>query len=1296
MLALNSGSATTTSAADTSTVPSRQMLSKNNAAIRRRRSKGTIAGFAAGGGTGGNNPAATHASTTSISAGVSSPLSSIHTTEESHNSTTSRPTDESASYDGGGTASGSIIVTTSSITQTQNLLSQHQPPSHTTNDPSGPTSGKPCHAARLALLCCQNAIRMGARTQLSLCPPGRARRDLKNALRQQKHRLNRGGGGSKNISSVVRRSSAQGVFQDVGGYYGVDKMVGPEVLDVYSAQEDEFLMNTNTFDVESDEEASSGDDDELSDLKDLLSEDSPNLDDEKKYRSLTEPLFTPNGAESISNSGNRPLSVGGGGMGKLPFNRKKIRYFDSVTASDTVAARAYLNQEIRRSKKREILLLAMHLKRTQRRQRRQLKEARGEHLNNADYSDSENDETSQRSLMPSSVATFMNPMTPAVAAALVTESLVMNPLESIEGMAKCYDGIVAAGVALLECNMPDLMSSSHDSPSGGSHVTRSEIMAALTPLLITSLDQPSGDVILALARMRRMCGTPRYQRRFVQRVGPALIRPPKGAMWCLRHQNDMEPILAAAELIFDSASEIFSKGWYDRGQLLLADTKRAETLNTAAMQLKNLSSNPEENLTLDLGHSMWRSNKYKSGKDTSKGGAKEPLAEWEVIAVDRQIRVSISNIISMDWSRMVVHSKDAALASASYHRSRQGSKRATSFLQPTSSGDMSPKNMTAVPLSPVRQAGTKPLSASTGSYGDGNDGGSFSKEFLTNETLRERTRSPIPALAASIPLSPPPPSRTGADDFESRLPIDQFAQATPNVFPPSEQTPPRSPNTKHKEYSIDLSAAFPAPAGDSPASPKRGRSPIPGGFSTTPKHSIESASSSPVTPQFGGDKNLAPLSPPSAGTVPPSDSVPYRRMSSASSVGSSITGMTGITGGGIQPSHYRMLTSTAGERKRTVAACRALRAQITRFEEAFFQLHGRPPKGAAERAPLATTYAQYREWKRAIRADAACRIQALFRGARTRWMLLRSNNPKISKVVLSRAGRMVHARPSDTIQTPGQDSVLGPLKELSIPTEIGDNRQENSFSANGVGLGPVAFGFQGRGANQTLAPQWGNQIVRRRSGSGEGFAPSSSIPKPAASLAGPAGGNSSGDYSRMSLSDLQARKRDLKQQLKQYDMNFARKHGRMPVKAEKEPIRHLYEKYNSLKSQITNMEQDGRQSASPIALQQSPAMIAQRTVSPVGSDSEESGPKRSYNMVQRVSPTSNASPSGAPTPTQDLSALKAEKGRLHQMLRSYEKDFFKEHQRQVSSFADIRPVASQYRRYKEIKKAITALQSGER
>ena len=61
----------------------------------------------------------------------------------------------------------------------------------------------------------------------------------------------------------------------------------------------------------------------------------------------------------------------------------------------------------------------------------------------------------------------------------------------------------------------------------------------------------------------------------------------------------------------------------------------------------------------------------------------------------------------------------------------------------------------------------------------------------------------------------------------------------------------------------------------------------------------------------------------------------------------------------------------------------------------------------------------------------------------------------------------------------------------------------------------------------------------------------------------------------LSLSDLVSQKRDLKALLKSYDLNFARDHGRMPVKAEKEPIRHLYEQYNALKAHITMLEVGG-------------------------------------------------------------------------------------------------------------------------
>jgi hypothetical protein len=118
-----------------------------------------------------------------------------------------------------------------------------------------------------------------------------------------------------------------------------------------------------------------------------------------------------------------------------------------------------------------------------------------------------------------------------------------------------------------------------------------------------------------------------------------------------------------------------------------------------------------------------------------------------------------------------------------------------------------------------------------------------------------------------------------------------------------------------------------------------------------------------------------------------------------------------------------------------------------------------------------------------------------------------------------------------------------------------------------------------------------------RSGSNDGYSGSPAA-KPFPS---PSGSALSTSYAQ-ELSDLQARKRELKQQLKQHDMNFVRKLGRKPLKAEKEPIRHLYENYNSLKSQIALLEQEGRQMVSPVSIQQpAAAVLPQRTVSSVSS-----------------------------------------------------------------------------------------------
>jgi hypothetical protein len=857
-------------------------------------------------------------------------------------------------------------------------------------------------------------------------------------------------------------------------------------------------------------------------------------------------------------------------------------------------------------------------------------------------------------------------------------------------MSKCYDGIVSAGLAVLDAQTPDSATLSPRPEASKPRPRRSEIMAALAPLLVTSLEQPSGEVLLLLAKLRRMCGTTRYQRRFVQRVAPALIRPPGGAMWCLRHQNDMEAIIAATELILDAAFDVFSKGWYERGRMMLADTKRAQTLNTAAQQLRRLSSEPPLDGIVTMNFPAPHGNRRRLISAGRKGdgvsGASEALAEWEVMAVDRQIRISISSVLSQDWSRTLIHSE---IPKPHNRRATVGSglkHHRMATLPHTPTTEMSPKGM-ASPRSPNKMLKTPqsptymPVPTSTlleGTENMYNHQNSFHSSH--SGSTSDRPVSPPPPVA-SLSTSPPPLQRASSREGESKTPM----------------TPPRSPKSPKPPILDAMPRGTDPPPALTPVS-QRG------------KHVAKDVVglSTPMQPNF------TPLSP------------------SASSFGSS-TGdvapfkfnMSSTYSGSPSAMSYRTLTSTASERKRTVAACRALRAQIQRFEDAFVQLHGRSPKGTAERAPLATTYAQYREWKRAIRADAACRIQALFRGFSTRWKLERMNDPRVKRVIKKRAGR---ARNSEAV-----------MNQISIPVEIGQLDHDPGSPAVSMILSPSSASDTYSASSQSFTPQWASKISRRRSGDRESMIAPRSGYSPASQPSSPAPAS---DPTLLTLADLQARKRELKQQLKQYDMGFARKHGRMPVKAEKEPIRHLYENYNALKSQIIHLEQEGRHPTSPVTpstpttfpslaaslgaspgahLPPSSALPQQRLSPTSGSDSGgnsggEDSPLRLNQIPLRggstklklpktpapplvaglgtASSTASASSAGsAPLASQDLAELKAEKQRLHQMLRAYEKDFFREHKRQVSSFADIKPVASQYRRYKEIKKAIDALQN---
>jgi hypothetical protein len=546
------------------------------------------------------------------------------------------------------------------------------------------------------------------------------------------------------------------------------------------------------------------------------------------------------------------------------------------------------------------------------------------------------------------------------------------------------------------------------------------------------------------------------------------------------------------------------------------------------------------------------------------------------------------------------------------------------------------------------------------------------------------TKSPRPPT--KLPLSPrntntTAPQLPSADALESTFGPSFSSQ---NVIIDDNERP-----TSPTNYSQ------PSPA---PLSPKRESDLSKQATPKTPPHSYHEVRSDYdriSLPNFQPELLPPPLhSSPGRGVgmsapLSPQNSIGYASLSSVGTHRSSSTN---------QMSHareqYLALTSTAAERKRTVAACRALRAQISQFEDSFFRMHGRVPKGTVERAPLASTYNQYREWKRAIRADAACRIQAVFRGWSARLRLMRSEDKRISNFVMKYATKS-SARPFNHLSIPmdmGFDDVVADpsVSRTRLETRTGqrgdDNVEVEMVSAN------------------SPSPNWRNRQQRSPQQTGCAISPiASHSNSPLPSLRSR---NSQPDVSVMSLAELQQRKRELKQQLKLYDMNFHQQHGRMPEKREKEPIRHLYESYNAYKNQISVIEKGEAQPGPGTAafrgvsnaIPTDIALMQQNVSSPTFNAGNTSPRDVEYT---RRSPSGNISYASATEDSteevdsppdmmleQDLASLKAEKATLHQMLRSYEKDFFKQHKRQVSSFTDIRPVASQYRRYKEIKKAI--------
>mmetsp|Transcript_20548 Transcript_20548/g.31393 ORF Transcript_20548/g.31393 Transcript_20548/m.31393 type:complete len:1253 (+) Transcript_20548:246-4004(+) len=1142
----------------------------------------------------------------------------------------------------------------------------------------------------------------------------------------------------------------------------------------------------------------------------------------------TEPLWTrgnTNESSHVSNSTLKPAA--------LPFGRRKIALFDMVTPEHRHEARDVIRSILKSDCSNSGVLRA------------NIRQALAQHLSLGSNHDTVEDVV-------------------ALGSALLTETLTANKYESMEGLGKCYAGLMDAGRGVLatknaETNNNNNSNNNEDQNGNGNTNTAStntnpssskahthtmmddtkNILRSIEVLCLTQLTKATGDALHTLGQLYSMCGTARYQRRMVQRIGPLLLRPPYSAPYSVQHIRDMEPILVVTEIILRHSHSIFGDGWYARGQAIREDEARMHTIQAAASYLQNLPVYSMCGNKADGKHMMMGSNSAPLGG----GSNHHPLnGSSEVQKLDMLIRSTVMGVSRGMCSYSLTYGNNSLGHGSSHH--------GLPMLQSVgSAGGMS--------------------TGGGGNGGSGNGGGAYSNKKCP---LSPRVNKPPVAAAASTNTANATANAVVEVQMPSVTPAPVSIISTTVTATTTTNTGEVSPTQQQQQTSN--TATTNAAAQQYPTAP------------LTPKPSI---------PQYVlHDTNTNYSTPRSPGS-PPKSPYYYHNTSTSRTAKHNANWM--------HTQQNNRLLLDGMERLRTVMACRALRQQITAYEDRFEQMYRRKVKKPADKAPLASTYAQYREWKRVIRSDAARRIQALGRGYCCRRTLLEAapdddddeehaaalkalikrNNyhaaaalalrnkfttsssgmphnkvpvvmtlPVVSTTDVLYGAGAAHNVGVEVVVQPGlpqprsssgghhhhgggsgggvfmntQQQHLGgnmvhrsqmqqysQQQRLLVSQQqqqqqqgshhqhpqlhtsnnhnnvmvqqqqnhhhhhpaaaahsnaahvVHHNNNSNNNNNNISSSRAAAYNNRRLNARQPQQQQhptqqqqqpyhpstaaynvqqqhphnhnaaavaaamehhhpqnhtYSNNNNSRHSGGGNS-APSPNHPhhphhhRHHHSNEASIGSNDSSDDSSSGFSrsrgikELLRQKRELKAQLKQYDNNFKRQHGRMPVKAEKEPIRHLYETYNTLKAKIAMLEAGGDVGNVniPSSYEGSPSSLSghrsPRTLTPppplnintgVGVGVGVGGSSGSVGSMSGNTSPNTISSYGSNV--QDMAALRQEKGHLHQMLRTYEKDFYQAHGRQVSSYEDIRPVAQQYRRYKEIKHAINALQEEER
>jgi len=155
---------------------------------------------------------------------------------------------------------------------------------------------------------------------------------------------------------------------------------------------------------------------------------------------------------------------------------------------------------------------------------------------------------------------------------------------------------------------------------------------------------------------------------------------------------------------------------------------------------------------------------------------------------------------------------------------------------------------------------------------------------------------------------------------------------------------------------------------------------------------------------------------------------------------------------------------------------------------------------------------------------------------------------------------------------------------------------------------------------------------------------------------------------KLSRVELATEKKRVKQELKQYDLDFRKQFSRLPSHTEKEPMRPLYVYYRRLKSTITQAEQLKHAS--------------RESMTAVQDDGETPRTRlHSGNNAQSVE-------DHIAVLEARIETLQAEKSTVRKKLQAFQENFVRENNRKIRFHKDILPIEREYRAHKNLKEEI--------